>query len=212
MTFQDRGPPEEKAAAGETTDGQDHIACLSLKKAPNKYVETSENASFSIARHVRVLRILKGALASDRNDLWNALTWVLSVFLTERERAAMTFACLRSLDPDEREATVEAAFYDADRPPPLLDEDVMAEARLRAGAMTRRELKAGLTAGWEALDDRERSGFLNRLVGRAGLLRYILQAGPETLDVLGLAIARAMSPARWSELVEHVQKGDRGAA
>lgn len=210
MSFQDRGPPKEMAA-GEATDGQELSATETERKVPEQCIKNPEKSSFSIARHEQAATVLKGAWASGRTDPWSDTTRVLRVRLTVPELACTAFAFLRALPPDEREAVTEAAFFDADRPPPLFldDQEIMREANLMVAARTTRELKAVVTAIWRVLGDGERSGFLARVVGLQGMFRYIRQAPPRTLDALFLATSRVMTPTRWEELVDYIKNGVR---
>ena len=197
--------PQKGAAAGVSPD--DRFVSMTIEDCH----EPAESARFSTARDQSFLQVFAGALESGGTGLWSGVTTVARVRLTVPERAAATFAMLRSLPPDQREATVEAAFFDAGRPPPLIldDQEIMAEARLRAVASTTRAVKAAMAAGWEVLDEGDRDGFLSRVVGREGLLRHVRQVDADTLDALGLTVASAMRPARWRQLVDHMKKGAR---
>ena len=209
MGIQDRRSPETGAAAGIAPDDRTDFARKAKRRVIEGYQETHAKSSGSISRHEGFIQTINAALKAGDTGLWVRVIQAAKELLTEEERASWTFAGLRSLEPDMREITIEHTWFDASRPPPLLDDDIMAEARLRAVATTTREHKATMAATWDVLGESDRQGFLGRVVGREGLIRFIRGAAPATLDVLGLAVAKAMTPARWSGLVEHMKKVTR---
>ena len=159
MLDQDLGPPNEEAA-GEVTDGQDiFTTTVKKKEGPEECIETTEKASFSIARHERVAKVLKGALASDQTVLWHGFIRILTACLTLPERTALAFAALRALPDTEREATCLAAHPCAGMPiTPLFT--YMSEAELWAELATKGELDAYTLAGFRAMTPSRRTAFL----------------------------------------------------
>lgn len=70
----------------------------------------------SVAKHIpdnikRVSRSLGYALWLNTSDAWVGFAVVLSARLTSHQRAALAYAALRSLSPEEAAMTAEMAIY-----------------------------------------------------------------------------------------------------
>ena len=113
-------------------------------------------------RHQRAAKMLGYALTNP--ELWAATGLVWAVRLTPNERAALAFAALNSLEPDDAERTAAAAIGSAGAPlPPFLGG--MDEARFWASYATRAELKAYTLAAFEAMQAKDQAAFLDYAVG-----------------------------------------------
>jgi hypothetical protein len=64
---------------------------------------------FALDRHKRAARAVGYALTANLPVLWHDLSLIFIARLTGVERAALAFAALRSLDPEDRERIFEAA-------------------------------------------------------------------------------------------------------
>ncbi|MDP2739055.1 MAG: hypothetical protein Q8O82_10255 [Pseudorhodobacter sp.] len=109
-------------------------------------------------------RMLGYCLTLETPDAWNGFSLVASLRLTPNERAALAFAALNSLEPDEAEMTAAAAIGSAGAPlPPFLGG--MDEARFWASYANPAELKAYTLAAFEAMQAKDQAAFLDYAVG-----------------------------------------------
>ncbi len=137
-----------------------------------KSAETGSQKALRIAtleaakpRHRAVAAALAAVLSLDEGEVaaWADLAVILRARLTERERALIANAFLRSLDPEIREGVASIALR-GDRPDigdPLPSfGNVLEDARFWASKASRRELKAYALAAFEALPQRDRRNFI----------------------------------------------------
>ncbi|WOI55141.1 hypothetical protein [Palleronia sp. LCG004] len=90
----------------------------------------------------------------------------IALGLTRRDRIALAFAALSSLDADDAQATAKALIGSAGSPlPPFLAP--MDDARFWASVANRWELKAYALASFEAMRPRDQAAFLAHVQGRA---------------------------------------------
>ncbi|OLS47229.1 hypothetical protein BV379_02340 [Rhodovulum sulfidophilum] len=113
--------------------------------------------------------MLTAALMLEDFDAWAAASAVWVARLTDRERAALAWAALRSLDEDQAADMAETVIGGAGAPlTTLLSE--MSDARWWARIASRRELKSYALASFEAMSPRDRAAFLRHVapeIGRA---------------------------------------------
>jgi hypothetical protein len=105
-------------------------------------------------------------LTLDTPDDWTGFAVVAAARLTPKERAALAFAALASLDDDQAEATAAAVIRYMGAPLPAFLGG-MDEARWWARGASRSELKAFAWATFEAMHPRDRSAFLSHVTARA---------------------------------------------
>lgn len=126
---------------------------------------------FARPAHKRAARTLGYALTSDSPEAWHGLAFVLGARLSVAERGKLAFAALRSLEPDEREVTFQAAQFGevgggAGVPQPF-GAFVMDDARWWAGLANTYERKAYALAAFEALAPADQAAFLSHVQGGA---------------------------------------------
>ncbi|WP_299850113.1 hypothetical protein [uncultured Roseovarius sp.] len=116
--------------------------------------------------HKRAARCMVYALTIGGYDAWEAASAVWAARLTEEERAALSFAALKSLQTDQARMVVEAVFAEGDTPlPPLLSSaDEAAHWASWAGYS---DIKACTLAGFNRLSANDQSAFLNHVQRRA---------------------------------------------
>lgn len=115
--------------------------------------------------HLKVVRMVGYALTLGGSDAFLGLTAVLVARLDPKERAALAFAALRALDPDDAMLTAEAALEaGAGAPlPPLLD--VVDEAAFWADRADTEELDAYGVAIFNVMSGSKQRAFL-KFAGR----------------------------------------------
>lgn len=115
----------------------------------------------------RVARGVGYALWLDNEDDWFGLPVILRARLDVRQRAALAFMALKSLDPDEAMQTAEAALYTgAGSPqPPLFG--FMDQAAFWADMAAPEELEAYCLASFNAMQRPRQAAFLDFVRGRA---------------------------------------------
>ncbi|TRD22085.1 hypothetical protein [Palleronia caenipelagi] len=113
-------------------------------------------------RHLKAVRMLGYCVALGDAAAWLGLSIVLAARLTARERAALAYAALTSMDPGQAEATAAAAL-DAAGMPRLAFCGGMADARHWADHATRDELKAYALAAFDAMNPRDQAAFYRRI-------------------------------------------------
>lgn len=118
--------------------------------------------------HKRAARCMVYALTTGGHEAWEATSAIWTARLTNEERAALSFAALKSLDPDQAAMVVEAVFPDGGVPiPPLLSS--ADEAAHWASWAEYPYIKACTLAGFNRLTAQDQSAFLNYVYGRAAL-------------------------------------------
>lgn len=116
--------------------------------------------------HKRAARCMVYALTIGGHDAWEGASAVWSARLTDEERAALSFAALKSLNPDQAAMVVDAVFPTGDTPlPPLLSS--ADEAAHWASWAEYPDIKACTLAGFNRLSATDRSAFLNHVGRRA---------------------------------------------
>ncbi|MEM6891727.1 MAG: hypothetical protein AAF636_26940 [Pseudomonadota bacterium] len=90
---------------------------------------------------------------------WKGVALIFMARLTVEERLSVTYAALRSLEPDEAAQVFEFACPSAGYPPPTLD-NVMHDARWWASFAIEDELKAYSVAVYEAMSPEGQAAFL----------------------------------------------------
>ncbi|WP_306112802.1 MULTISPECIES: hypothetical protein [unclassified Roseovarius] len=114
----------------------------------------------------RAVRCMAFALTIGGHDAWEGASAVWSARLTDEERAALSFAALKSLDPDQAAMVVEAVFPTGGTPmPPLLSS--ADEAAHWASWAEYPDIKACTLAGFNRLSANDQSAFLNHVQRRA---------------------------------------------
>ena len=116
----------------------------------------------------RVARMVGYALLLGEDaDNWHGLTVVLTARLTMRQRAAMAWAVLRSLTPDQVVAVAETVLPDGVGAPiaPLFNH--MDEAAFWADMAEPEALEAYCLASFNAMPAPRKSAFLEFVQGRA---------------------------------------------
>ncbi len=106
-------------------------------------------------RHLAACRTLEYALTLDQSEAWLATSTVWFARLSEKERAAVVFAFMRTLPADTAGAIIDHLFYVDEGPSdsypvPALAE-VWEEAQLWASCCDVKALKAYSAAGFKQL-------------------------------------------------------------
>ena len=161
-----RHPPNETpgALAGATgpdvnsEPGQAHLTNTAKRRG-----KATSLSRLMKREHLKMTRMLGYTLVLGTVEAWQGLAFVAAVRLDVEERAALAWAALRSLDPETRALTVEAAFEPesgAGMPiPPLTDfED---EAAFWADRAEPDELAAYAVAIHFAMPEAKRRAFLD---------------------------------------------------
>lgn len=115
--------------------------------------------------HKSVARIVGYALTLGDFEDWAGAAAVLEARLNPKERAALAWAALRSLDDEDAEAVAWHYFGGAGMPAPALF-DAKDEAALWAAAAAPRELRAYAGAAFKEMARADRAAFLD-WAGRA---------------------------------------------
>ena len=115
----------------------------------------------------RVARTVGYSLHLADADAWHGLTVVLTARLTQKERAAMAWAVLRSLTPDQVVAVAETVLPEGSSTPiaPLFNH--MDEAAFWADMAEPEALEAYCLASFNAMPASRKSAFLEFVQGRA---------------------------------------------
>ena len=115
----------------------------------------------------RVARTVGYSLHLADADAWHGLTVVLTARLTQKERAAMAWAVLRSLTPDQVVAVAETVLPEGSSTPiaPLFNH--MDEAAFWADMAEPEALEAYCLASFNAMPAPRKSAFLEFVQGRA---------------------------------------------
>lgn len=115
----------------------------------------------------RVARMLGYSLLIGDPDAWHGLTLVLTAHLNQKERAALAWASLRSLTPDQVVAVRNAVLPNCAGQPiaPLFNH--MDEAAFWADMAEPAELEAYCLASFTAMPRGRQSAFLEYVHGRA---------------------------------------------
>lgn len=117
-------------------------------------------------QHKRAARCIVHALTLGDYDAWEATSAVWAARLTDQERAAITFAALKSLKPEQAATVVEAVFNSSAVPfPPLVSS--ADEAAHWASSAEYADIKACTLAGFNRLTSPDRAALLNHVQGRA---------------------------------------------
>ena len=115
--------------------------------------------------HKRAASSMAYALTLGGYDAWEATSAIWAMRLAEEERAALSFAALKSLDPDQAAMVVEAVFPGGDTPlPPLWSP--ADEAAHWASWASYPDIKACALAGFNHLTATDQSAFLSHVIGR----------------------------------------------
>ncbi|MFD1157909.1 hypothetical protein [Roseovarius aestuarii] len=116
--------------------------------------------------HKRAARSLIYALTLGGFDAWQATSAVWAARLTDKEGAALSFAALKSLEPDQAAMVVETVFAGGDTPlPPLLSS--ADEAVHWASWAGYDDIKACTLAGFNRLTAQDQTAFLDHVERRA---------------------------------------------
>lgn len=110
--------------------------------------------------HKRASAMVGFALTLGDFEDWAAAALVLRARLNPKERAALAWAALRSLEDEEAEAVARHYFAGAGMPAPALF-DAKDEAALWAVAATPRELRAYAGAAFREMRPADRRAFLS---------------------------------------------------
>ena len=122
-------------------------------------------SKFSADAHKRAALSLGHALTLADFEGWDGFTTIISARLDPKERAALAWASLRSLDADDALNVAEAVLTGADYPlPPFLAP--MEDARWWADLANRRERKAYALAAYEAMSPADQAAFLDHVTDR----------------------------------------------
>lgn len=117
-------------------------------------------------QHKRAARCMVHALTLGDYDAWEATSAIWAARLADQERAALSFAALKSLQPEQAATVVEAVFSDSAVPfPPLISS--ADEAAHWASRAEYSDIKACTLAGFNRLTSPDRAALLNHVQGRA---------------------------------------------
>ncbi|KKL88532.1 hypothetical protein LCGC14_1923740 [marine sediment metagenome] len=119
-------------------------------------------ARYGKSAHKAVSRMIGYTLTLGDTDAFFALSDLLSLRLSDFERAGLAYAALMALSPEHRELAVQAAYSGADTPCPTLLHP-MAEARAWASIASRSELKAHALAAFERMPADEQAAFFQHI-------------------------------------------------
>lgn len=120
----------------------------------------------SISQHIpdaikRATRSIGVALWLDNPDTWFGLPVILRARLTERERAALAFMALKSLDPDNAVKVAEGVIGGGAGQPQAPLFDCMDQAAFWADMADPEELEAYCLASFNAMPRGRQAAFLN---------------------------------------------------
>lgn len=116
-------------------------------------------------RHLKAVRMLGYALVLDDFDGWDSASSVWAVRLSAEERAALAFAALRTLDPDQARDIAETALGGAGMPMVPFSSEVD-EAAFWVNMATPDELAAYCLATFSAMPRHRQAEFLDFVGGR----------------------------------------------
>ena len=124
-------------------------------------------SNFGADAHKRAARMLGYTLALGDFEAWNGFTIFLTARLDPKERAALAWAVLRSLDDETAADTVSTVFGDrsAGWPKPSLY-SLMQEAAQWTELASEEELGAYCLATFRAMPKRRQAAFLAFVHGR----------------------------------------------
>lgn len=117
-------------------------------------------------RHLGATRMMGFALVLHDFERWEAASAVWQARLSPDERAALSWAALRCLDPDDARAVSEAVLGGAGAPLPPFG-NVVRDAAFWAGRADPQEIDAYALAATQAMASGRRAAFLEYLAGRA---------------------------------------------
>ncbi|WP_414898813.1 hypothetical protein [Rhodovulum sp. YEN HP10] len=161
-----RDSAKENAAADGPRNGAEN-ACEGFRLPCHSSLKAGVSATLKYASdaHDRASRMLAAALTLEDFDAWAAASAVWAARLTGRERAALAWAALRSLDEDQAEDVAETVIGGAGAPlPPFLS--VMDDAAFWAAMASGRELEAYCLASFMAMPRHRQAAFLAHVQGR----------------------------------------------
>ncbi|MEG3663074.1 hypothetical protein [Celeribacter halophilus] len=115
----------------------------------------------------RAARSVGYALWLDSEDEWCGLPVILRARLDERQRAALAFMALKSLDRDKAMQTAEAALHTGAGSPQAPLFGVMDQAAFWADMAEPEELEAYCLASFNAMQRPRQAAFLDFVRGRA---------------------------------------------
>ena len=117
--------------------------------------------------HRRAVRMLEFCLTLGHTDTdtWLGAIAVFGIRLSPRELAALSYVCLRALDPEDASRVTEAVLGRSDTPlPPFMS--AMEDASYWADWASPNYVKAVVLAGYNRLPARDQVGFLDSVNGR----------------------------------------------
>lgn len=112
--------------------------------------------------HARIERALGYSLTLGDFEAWTKFSLLASVRLAAAERAALAWAALTALEPDQAESVALGVLQRAG-PPHVPFDAPLAEARAWATYASEEERKAYLLACWESLPHDRQMAFLKML-------------------------------------------------
>lgn len=107
----------------------------------------------------RVAKVTVYALTLCDHASWKKASDFWRLRLPDEQRAALAWAALKSLEPDQARQVFETAHVGAGYPDPAFM-NVMSDARWWASLATSNELKAYCVAAHEAMQPRDQEAFL----------------------------------------------------
>lgn len=122
----------------------------------------SYRAAHMKPQHAAIQRTLGHCLTLGTVEAWFKFGFVAAARLSEAERAALAFAALRSLGPEQADAAAAAALGANGAPLPAFLGG-MDEARSWASYANRSELKAHALAAFEAMNATDRAAFFRHI-------------------------------------------------
>lgn len=108
--------------------------------------------------HKRMARAIGFCLTLGNFDAWAKFSHLAALHMADEERAALAWAALRSLSPDQARATAAAALRPSGDPLPAFLGG-MHDARFWASIASRAELKAYAVAAHDAMSTRDQVAF-----------------------------------------------------
>lgn len=157
---------ENPGAAATATGADTTLEAGKLQRQDIPKRTSNAMSLFAKRGHKRVAKVVGYALTLGTADAWADASAIFAARLSDRERAGLAWAALRSLDPAHAEDVATALLGGAGQPiAPLFNP--MDEAALWADMAAPAELEAYCLACFNAMSRGRKTAFLEYINGRA---------------------------------------------
>lgn len=141
------------ATGARTSLNMNRVRRESILKRPGNAM-----AKYAKGSHKVIAKMIGYCLTMGTSDGWVGFSVVARIRLTEPERAALAYAALNSLPPEQATMTAAASIGGSGAPLPTFLGGVE-EARCWAAFATRNDLRAYALAAFEAMEVRDKAAF-----------------------------------------------------